>query len=580
MKTLDYFLSLYEECEEDREKENARENEGFRVNVILRPFQQEAYEAWKERGFRGTIIAPTGTGKTIIAGHAIKTLGEPTLVICPTERILKMWRERLREKFGLTATAYYGGEKRLGRITVSIYNTVAIHHPEIVDRFSFIVLDEVHHVASEVFQRVLRLIKPEHKVMALTATLRREDERHNQIKAVIPVVYCLDLAEAMKRRLVAPVKVIPIPVSMNRDELREYSEIERRIGRMKMAAAAAREEDDRKRLEQEVRKLTNMRRRILSRLEAKKEAVYATLTVAALHYLRVTELYGDDWAPDEMLHLKWRPDKKLKYSRGSFLEPLRRDWRRLQLMEDSLAVARMVRAYLRYVHYLDATGKSKEEAEKMLREYKRQLSLAKMPSGAYRQRPLEVDSDLFVATGYLTTPKGDVVESLTKIEAIDPRNTGLAEIGDIEHIRRKLFNRVPAEIVGIRREERDITQQDVAFSRLIQFCQYEVLGKRLIKPVLDKALALKGYDPTGAYELIFPDATVRMSWRFADAFFRTSMAFANYREMGLLSNKWVAQRVFNLSDEEWEAIQKDAAGDPPIDRSTPTQQARLGQKSA
>jgi len=67
--------------------------------------------------------------------------------------------------------------------------------------------------------------------------------------------------------------VIPIPVSMNRDELREYSEIERRIGRMRMAAAT-REEDDRKRLEQEVRKLTNMRRRILSRLEAKKEAVY------------------------------------------------------------------------------------------------------------------------------------------------------------------------------------------------------------------------------------------------------------------------------------------------------------------
>jgi len=274
MKTLDYFLSLYEERGEDGEKENARENEGFRVNVILKPFQQEAYEAWKERGFRGTIIAPTGTGKTIIAGHAIKTLGEPTLVICPTERILKMWRERLREKFGLTATAYYGGEKRLGRITVSIYNTVAIHHPEIMDGFKLIVLDEVHHVASEVFQRVLRLIKPEHKVMALTATLRREDERHNQIKAVIPVVYCLDLAEAMKRRLVAPVKVIPIPVSMNQEELKEYSEIMRRISRTKMASVAVKDENDRKRLEQQVRKLVNMRRQILSRLEAKKEAVY------------------------------------------------------------------------------------------------------------------------------------------------------------------------------------------------------------------------------------------------------------------------------------------------------------------
>jgi len=45
---------------------------------------------------------------------------------------LKMWRERLWERFGIAATAYYGGEKRIGRVTVSIYNTVAIHHPELI----------------------------------------------------------------------------------------------------------------------------------------------------------------------------------------------------------------------------------------------------------------------------------------------------------------------------------------------------------------------------------------------------------------------------------------------------------------
>ena len=271
VKTLDQFLS--EESEGDEGEKRDGGSGGFTANVILRPFQQEAFEAWRHNGFRGTIIAPTGTGKTIIAGYAIKALGEPTLVICPTERILKMWRERLREKFGIAATAYYGGEKRLGGVTISIYNTVAIHHPEIVDCFKLIILDEVHHVASEVFQRVLRLIKPGHKVMALTATLRREDERHNQIKAVIPVVYCLDLAEAMRRGLVAPVKVIPIPVSMNQMELREYSEVERMIGRLRAAAATA-DEEERERIEQQVKKLVNMRRRILSRLEAKREAVY------------------------------------------------------------------------------------------------------------------------------------------------------------------------------------------------------------------------------------------------------------------------------------------------------------------
>jgi len=38
----------------------------------------------------GPIIAPTGTRKTIIAGYAIKKLDTPTLIICPTERVLKM----------------------------------------------------------------------------------------------------------------------------------------------------------------------------------------------------------------------------------------------------------------------------------------------------------------------------------------------------------------------------------------------------------------------------------------------------------------------------------------------------------
>jgi len=99
--------------------------------IILRPFQVEAYESWVRNGYRGTVIAPTGTGKTIIAGYAIKQLNMPTLIVCPTERILKMWIDRLREKFKLSATAFYGGSKRLGRITVTIYNTVSMNHPEL-----------------------------------------------------------------------------------------------------------------------------------------------------------------------------------------------------------------------------------------------------------------------------------------------------------------------------------------------------------------------------------------------------------------------------------------------------------------
>jgi superfamily II DNA or RNA helicase len=143
------------------------EVEGKR-GVILRPFQVEAYENWVNNNYRGTIIAPTGTGKTIIAGYAIKKLNVPTLIICPTERILKMWIERLREKFGLYASAFYGGSKKIGRITVTIYNTVSMIHPELLGSFNLIVLDEVHHAGSEVFSSIIHRLSDGHMVMAFT----------------------------------------------------------------------------------------------------------------------------------------------------------------------------------------------------------------------------------------------------------------------------------------------------------------------------------------------------------------------------------------------------------------------------
>jgi superfamily II DNA or RNA helicase len=59
--------------------------------VRLRPYQEEAYYAWLQKGMRGVIVAPTGTGKTVIASYAIMASGLPTLVIVPTERILKTW---------------------------------------------------------------------------------------------------------------------------------------------------------------------------------------------------------------------------------------------------------------------------------------------------------------------------------------------------------------------------------------------------------------------------------------------------------------------------------------------------------
>ncbi|MFZ8858402.1 MAG: DEAD/DEAH box helicase [Candidatus Caldarchaeales archaeon] len=238
----------------------------------LRPYQEEAYQAWVNKGMRGVIVAPTGTGKTVIASYAIKTSSLPTLVIVPTERILKTWVSALG-RFGMQATAYYGREKDLSPLTISIYNSV-IRHPEIVDRFKLVVLDEVHHAGADAFSRVLNLLDGK-AVMALTATLRRSDGKHAIITAKLPVVYVLEFKVAVENGYVSQVDIVPVPAPLTSEERKMYREIEEKLNRVKIELddAKARSLPSVAKLERLLKILLNKRRQLLSKIPSKRAKV-------------------------------------------------------------------------------------------------------------------------------------------------------------------------------------------------------------------------------------------------------------------------------------------------------------------
>jgi superfamily II DNA or RNA helicase len=241
--------------------------------ITLRPYQEEAYEAWLMKGRRGIIIAPTGTGKTVIACHAIMAANTPTLIITPRERILKMWQESLKVKFNLEATAFYDREKVLSNLTISIYNSVVLH-PWILDHFKMVILDEVHHVAAETFSQILFRLEGK-DVMALTATLKREDGRHNEVAARLPVVYCLDLATAIKNGYVSPIEIYPVSAPLTEMERKLYRDVEQKIlkVRSELQAAKATGSSNIRWLETQLKKLLNRRRQLLSRIPSKKKKV-------------------------------------------------------------------------------------------------------------------------------------------------------------------------------------------------------------------------------------------------------------------------------------------------------------------
>ena len=65
----------------------------------LRDYQKEAIEKWRQRGQRGILVLPTGTGKTYIALAVIKEeIGQngKVAVIVPTIVIAHQWRSEER----------------------------------------------------------------------------------------------------------------------------------------------------------------------------------------------------------------------------------------------------------------------------------------------------------------------------------------------------------------------------------------------------------------------------------------------------------------------------------------------------
>jgi superfamily II DNA or RNA helicase len=96
-------------------------------SIVLRTYQNQALDAWKANGYRGVIVLPTGSGKTLIGMKAISLLNTPTIVIAPTLDLVDQWRSGLKKEFRTDVGVLGGGERNIKALTVSTYDFAYIH---------------------------------------------------------------------------------------------------------------------------------------------------------------------------------------------------------------------------------------------------------------------------------------------------------------------------------------------------------------------------------------------------------------------------------------------------------------------
>lgn len=169
-------------------------------------YQSEALDAWQQAGARGSIVLPTGAGKSYVAIKAIHQLNRSAVVVAPTIDLLHQWYRLLSHAFQTEIGVYYGGEKIIHPLTVTTYSSFANLMAEHGNHYKLLVLDEAHRAGSPAFgEGAIMSVAPAR--LGLTATYPTAEEQRGvgrwRIDELLggPILYALNADDLVGEQL-------------------------------------------------------------------------------------------------------------------------------------------------------------------------------------------------------------------------------------------------------------------------------------------------------------------------------------------------------------------------------------------
>lgn len=187
-------------------------------------YQLAALAAWDAAERRGSIVLPTGAGKTFVATQAIHNVQRSAIIIAPTIDLLHQWYARLVNAFRVPIGVYYGGEKDIQSLTVTTYHSAGDLIAAYGHTFKLIIFDEVHHLPAPSWGETA-LMSPSPFRLGLTATYPEAHEQTNgrwRVDELIgPIVYQQAISDLVGERL-AEYRTERIRVDLTEDERARY----------------------------------------------------------------------------------------------------------------------------------------------------------------------------------------------------------------------------------------------------------------------------------------------------------------------------------------------------------------------
>ena len=252
----------------------------------------------------------------------------------------------------------------------------------------------------------------------------------------------------------------------------------------------------------------------------------------------------------------------------SVLDPARRIWRQLTLLEDAMMSYRIVRAPDRRVFYIDVGGVPPEDVEqymqKVMTQMKRhQVVDANTGQVDLRYNPASIEEDFYVP---IRGAAGG-----TKIENL--QGTSWAnDIDDVKYLRDKLFAavKIPMSYLirgeGGEEDKTTLAQKDIRFARTIQRLQRSVISElEKVAVVHLYTLGYRGEDLTG-FKLYLHNPSKIAQLQDLEQW-RTKLELSEAAVARFFSNRWIAKNILDISDEEHIRNQRERFHDKKLEAS-------------
>ena len=150
----------------------------FKSKISLRDYQNIAVDEAMNKDY-GVIVAPSGSGKTVIGLELVARRSQPALILVHRKQLLDQWVERIESFLGIPKSKIgqiSGSKKKVGeQITVAMIQSLLKKKDtnELGQSFGTIILDECHHVPARTFRELISNLNS-YYLYGLTAAPQRK----------------------------------------------------------------------------------------------------------------------------------------------------------------------------------------------------------------------------------------------------------------------------------------------------------------------------------------------------------------------------------------------------------------------